>query len=78
MDGRWSLRDHRQRIVSNLLQGQLSAGGHDVAASRISDESRDAALDQNFAELLDGFRSGLPEGQLALQEVRNNPLAVIV
>jgi hypothetical protein len=46
-----------------FVEGELAAGGHDVAAAGVADEGGDAALDEMFLEDVDDFGGGFVEGQ---------------
>ena len=60
------LREDGERGVcvgcgGEFVEGELAAGGHDVAAAGVADESGDAAFDEMFLEDVDDFGGGFVE-----------------
>ncbi len=46
-----------------FVEGELAAGGHDVAAAGVADEGGDAAFDEMLLEDVDDFGRGFVEGE---------------
>ena len=50
--------------LGGVHEGELAAGGHDIAAARIADEVGDVALEEDLAEGVDALGSGFLKRKL--------------